>query len=289
MDIKQLKYFIAVCQSHNITNAAEALFVSQQTLSASIAKLEKELGTTLFVRSTRGVEPTKAGLYLFSEAKKILAIEEEMMNYLSLSHTMPVNVRVGCAYGVVHEMPEKLLNSAELTSRLIRPKFIEYTDVKCEKAVERGEVDLGLAIGPIDTNKFHAKLLLSRRFCFLLHRTHPLASQESLRVPQMREEHIIMLNEQFKANALFSALCQQHGFTPEYIFEAGEIAPIQNLVLKQYGIGISTDFISAKFTEPELQTLFLEDAEFNWDVYLIWKRDRELTKKAKDFIDYMLK
>ena len=70
MDTKQLKYFIAVCQSRSITNAAESIFISQQALSASIAKLEKELQTTLFVRSAKGVEPTKDGLYLLSEAKK---------------------------------------------------------------------------------------------------------------------------------------------------------------------------------------------------------------------------
>ena len=288
MDTKQLKYFIAVCQSRSITNAAESIFISQQALSASIAKLEKELQTTLFVRSAKGVEPTKDGLYLLSEAKKILAIEEEITSYLSPFHTMPINLKVGCSYGAVHELSEKLLNSSELTARLLRPKFIEYTDVKCEKAVENNEVDLGLAIGPIDLNKFHAKFLLSRKYCFIIHQSHPLASQDKLELMQLKDENLIMLNEQFKANILFSSLCEQRGFTPEYIFEAGEIAPIQNLVLKQYGIGLSTDFIAAKYKQPEFRILQLEDAEYSWNVYLIWKRDRVLSKKEKDFIDYLL-
>lgn len=287
MDTKQLKFFVAVCQSRNITNAAESIFVSQQTLSASIAKLEKELQTTLFIRSTKGVEPTKAGLYLLSEAKKILDIEEEMTHYLSSFHTMPVNLKIGCAYGAVQELSEKLLNSTELTSRLIRPKFIEYTDMKCEKAVEKGEVDLGLAIGPIDTNKFHARLLLTRKFCFVIHQTHPLASQKKLKITQLKDESIIMLNEQFKANSIFSSLCEQQGFTPEYIYEAGEIAPIQKLVLKQYGIGLSTDFIAAEFKQPELRILQMEDVDYSWNVFLIWKKEQALSPKAKDFIDYL--
>lgn len=288
MDTKQLKYFVAVCQSHNITSAAESLFVSQQTLSASIAKLEKELQTSLFIRSTKGVEPTKAGLYLLSEAQKILSIEEEMTHYLSSFHAMPVNIKVGTSYGVVQELSAKLLNATELASRRIHPKFIEYTDVKCEKAVELGEVDLGLAIGPIDTNLFHAELLLSRKFCFVIHKTHPLASQKSLRIQQFKDENIIMLNEQFKANAIFSALCEQQGFTPKYIFEAGEIAPIQKLVLKQYGIGLSTDFIAAEFKQEELRVLQLEDADYSWNVFLIWRRDRPISEKARAFIDYLL-
>lgn len=288
MDTKQLKYFIAVCQHRSITNAAESIFVSQQALSASIAKLEKELQTTLFIRSTKGVEPTKAGLYLLSEAKKILAIEDELTSYLSSYRTMPVNLKVGCAYGVVHELSEKLLNSSELAARHIRPKFIEYTDVKCEKAVENGEVDLGFAIGPVDMNKFQASFLLSRKYCFVIHETHPLAGQEKLTLMQLKDENLIMLNEQFKANFLFSALCEQRGFTPEYVFEAGEIAPIQNLVLKQYGIGLSTDFISAKYKQPELKIYELDDVDYSWNVYLIWKKDRILSKKEKDFVDYLL-
>ena len=95
MDTKQLKYFIAVCQSGSITGAAESIFVSQQALSASIAKLEKELHATLFVRSSKGVEPTKAGLYLLSEAKRVLSIEDEIMTYLSPFDAMPINLRVG--------------------------------------------------------------------------------------------------------------------------------------------------------------------------------------------------
>lgn len=288
MDTKQLKYFIAVCQSRSITNAAKSIFVSQQTLSASIAKLEKELQTTLFVRSAKGVEPTKAGLYLLAEAKKMMAIEDEITSYLSSFHTMPVNLKVGCAYGVVHELSEKLLNSSELAVRQIRPKYIEYTDVKCEKAVEIGEVDFGFAIGPVDTNKFHARFLMSRKYCFVIHETHPLAGQEKLTLMQLKDENLIMLNEQFKANFLFSELCEQRGFTPEYVFEAGEIAPIQNLVLKQYGIGLSTDFISAKYKQPELRILQLDEVDYSWNVYLIWKKDRTLSKKEMDFVDYLL-
>ena len=160
--------------------------------------------------------------------------------------------------------------------------------VKCEKAVERGEIELGFAIGPIDTNRFEAEYLLSRQYCFVLHQTHPLAGQPYLKLHQLKGESLIMLNEQFKANSLFSALCRQHGFSPEYIFEVGEIAPVENLVMKQYGIGLSTDFIAAKYMQPELRILQLEDADYTWNVHLIWKKDRALSATAKKFIAYLV-
>lgn len=288
MDTNQLKYFIAVCESRSITSAAETLFVSQQALSASIAKLERELHTTLFIRSTKGVQPTGAGSYLLSRAKEILLIEEETRRQLASFQAMPVNLRVGCAYGVVQELSEKLLDSAALSARSIHAKFIEYTDVKCEQAVERGEIELGFAIGPIDTSRFRAEFLLSRNYCFLLHRSHPLAGQDCLTLDQLRGESLIMLNEQFKANSLFSALCRQRGFSPKYIFEVGEIAPVENLVMKRYGIGLSTDFMAAKHLHSELRALQLKDVDYTWNVHLIWKKDRPLSKTAGAFIDHLV-
>ena len=129
---------------------------------------------------------------------------------------------------------------------------------------------------------------MSRKYCFVIHEAQPFAGQDKLKLMQLKDENLIMLNEQFKANLLFSDLCEQSGFTPEYVFEAGEIAPIQNLVLKQYGIGLSTDFISAKYKQPELKILKLDDVDYSWNVYLIWKKDKVLSEKEKDFVGYLL-
>ena len=59
-------------------------------------------------------------------------------------------------------------------------------------------------------------------------------------------------------------------------------------MLKQYGIGLSTDFISTKYKQPELKILKLDDVDYSWNVYLIWKKDKVLSEKEKDFVGYLL-
>ncbi|HTH96223.1 MAG TPA: LysR family transcriptional regulator [Stellaceae bacterium] len=73
MDLRQLRYFVAVCETGSITRAAQALRIAQPALGLQIRKLEEELGTVLLHRHTRGVEPTEAGRVLLEEAEAILA------------------------------------------------------------------------------------------------------------------------------------------------------------------------------------------------------------------------
>src|SRR6201989_1631560 len=88
MEIRHLRYFIAVAELRNFTKAAEASFVAQSALSQQISRLEHELGAQLFVRGKRGAELTPAGQLLLPHAKRLVADEAwaraEMRSYLGL-------------------------------------------------------------------------------------------------------------------------------------------------------------------------------------------------------------
>src|SRR5579859_6302016 len=73
MDLKHLEHFVAVAEERNFTRAAQRLHIVQSGLSASIRALEQELGTALFIRTTRRVDPTPTGLAFLIEARRVLA------------------------------------------------------------------------------------------------------------------------------------------------------------------------------------------------------------------------
>ena len=77
MDIKDLRYFVAVYEANNFMRASLALFTVQSNVSAKIRRLEDELGTALFVRGRRGVRPTKKGDLLYHYAKHVLVKMDE--------------------------------------------------------------------------------------------------------------------------------------------------------------------------------------------------------------------
>lgn len=82
MELRQLKYFIAVADTLNFSRAAETLYVSQPTLSQQIAELEEELGISLFIRTKRTVLLTPEGAKLLDKAKTLLHQSEQMLNYI---------------------------------------------------------------------------------------------------------------------------------------------------------------------------------------------------------------
>lgn len=77
MEIKQLRYFLAVCKCGNITQAAEELYITQQTLSKQIKNFEAELGAPLFTRSVRGAEPTEYAKKLLEPATQIVWVADQ--------------------------------------------------------------------------------------------------------------------------------------------------------------------------------------------------------------------
>ncbi len=289
MDFKQLQYFLQVCREGNITRAASSLYISQQALSLSLSRLEKELGCTLMKRNSRGIVLTNAGEYLKVQTQKIIGISNETQAHLNSLTAKNPNLIVGCAYGVVGEMTGQLLNNPILFGDKIRIKIMEYTDLDCERAVDNENVDLGFAIGPVDDSRFDSCFLTRRRFCFVVNITHLLAKYEVIEIGCLKDENMIVMNESFKVHHILLSLCEKEGFKPKIIYEAGEVATIQNLVLKNYGIGLSADFVANRIQSSNIKILFLDDPAFTWDIYLISKKEKVLSREAQTFLECIKK
>lgn len=288
MDTKHLCYFLEICKQGSFSKAAETTFISQQALSASISRLEEELNSSLFIRTNKGVYLTKAGLYFKEQAQQILSIENKTKQRLSNLKKFTPNITIGCSYGVVGEIADKLLNKTELLNRGIQLKIIEYTDMDCEIAVQNGEVDCGLAIGPIDKNLFYSEFMLSRKCCFIVPSSHHLANCRTISIEQLKDEDVIMVNEKFKVHCIFRSICQKHNLNIPITYETGEIAPIERVVLQNYGVGASIDFVAKKFDSNELSTIYLNEPSYSWNVFFICKKGSTFSNVMKCFISFLL-
>ena len=97
MEIRILKYFLTVAREQNITRAAEALHITQPTLSRQIAALEEELGTRLFERSNKKITLTQEGILLKRRALEILELEEKIVEEIQSSkEVIEGSVTIGC-------------------------------------------------------------------------------------------------------------------------------------------------------------------------------------------------
>ena len=97
MDIRILRYFLTVAKEQNFTKAAEQLNITQPTLSRQLASLEEELGTALFVRGSRSITLTEAGILLKRRALEIIDLEEKMLDEIKAREELIEGmITVGC-------------------------------------------------------------------------------------------------------------------------------------------------------------------------------------------------
>ena len=151
MEIRHLRYFIAVAELRNFTKAAEASFVAQSALSQQISRLEHELGAPLFVRGKRGAELTPAGELLLPHARRLVADEAwaraEMRSYLGLEKgRLTIGMIQTSASGV-----DVVGAVAEFSQRYpgIELHIVDQTTAEMIEGVRRGPLDLAVVgIGP---------------------------------------------------------------------------------------------------------------------------------------------
>ncbi len=244
MELRHLRYFLAVAQHRNFTRAAEELHIAQPPLSQQIQQLERELGATLFDRSARQVELTQAGEVLLLRARRVLEMIDDMTNEVrEVAGARGGRVTLG-----VNRTAAALILPA--VARLMRERMpgVELvileggTSTIAELVVER-RVDLGLARLPLAEHEPFTALLESRplyqeQVVAVMLREHPLARRDSIYIAELRDEPLMIVRrDQGTLYEQIISACEAAGFTPRLVCEGAEIYTLVRLV--EAGLGIT--------------------------------------------------
>lgn len=163
MEIRTLKYFLAVAREQNMTEAANVLFVTQPTLSLQMADLEKELGKKLFVRTNRSTTLTEEGMHLRQRAEEILALvdqtkEEIREDDMDLSGC----IRIGAGETrAMHWVTDTFAELHQEYPHLTIELFTNNADGVQER-LEHGLLDFGLFIEPFNPENYNFLRLRNR-------------------------------------------------------------------------------------------------------------------------------
>lgn len=254
MELRHLRYFVAVAEELHFTRAAERLGMKQPPLSLQIRQLETELGTRLFRRLTRGIELTETGVLLLDEARRILdQIERTKASVLSRARGESGGIHVGFA-GATYFQP--------LVPGIIRAYRERYPAVllspqqsntpQLVSELRTGEIDMAFIRPPISDSEELAILpLVEEPMLIVLPAAHSLASQGSVPVAALAQETLILFPRAI-GPGLYDAIiaaCQRAGFSPDLGQEAPQIPSIVYMVAAGFGVSIvpqSTDRIRAE-------------------------------------------
>lgn len=244
MDLRRLRYFVAVAEELHFTRAAERLYIAQPSLTQQIRALEAELGVELFARTRRRVTLTAAGERLLGRARGLLrdagALAEEVR-------------RVGAAgLGELRIAFTSSLPFTELIPRLLYDYRCRYPDVRLElrdmgtqrqlAALAAGTLDLGFVRTPESALPEGLSLTELRRdpLRLVIHEAHPLAARAQVAIAELAGEPFVMFPEDSGTGLLrqFHTLCLAAGFVPRIVQEAREVSTIIGLVAAGLGLSI---------------------------------------------------
>ncbi len=287
MDLRQLRYLVALAEERHFTRAAAREHIAQPALSQQIRRLEEEVGLALVERTTRQVRMTAAGELLVARARRILsevdAAQTELQGLRGIQtghvtvgamHTMgPIDVSLALAiFHARHpgvELTVREMSSEELAEML----RVDEIDLAFLSVTER-----------IESHGLGLHQLVSEELVVILPREHRLSGRKTLRMEELADEQFISYREGSRLRELLVSAGQRAGFEPQVKLESNESMRVRRLVARGMGVAIlprsdaespGTELAVASLTEPALSR----------DITLAWREGRRHTPAAAEFIE----
>ena len=245
IDLKQLKYFLAVAEEKSFSRAAERLHISQPPLSQQIMKLESELGVRLFTRTTRSFELTVAGKALMVEAAELLAKMRMTIDTIRQIDRVEVGrLRVGIVgsamWGPIPSMLEQFQSQFPRVTWTIH----ELGPNDQWEALRNRQIDVGFWREPriepevLKQANLRQDLCFPENVCVAMNEKHPLASQDAIELIDIANEPMLTLHLTQSAEPRYLIqCCVNAGFEPMIFQEAAE--PQTLLAMVGAGLGVA--------------------------------------------------
>lgn len=193
MDLKQMRYFLALAQELNFGRAAERLHIAQPPLTRHIRALEEELGAQLFVRTTKGAELTAAGQTLLEEVPNILALArraEEQTQLAGQGYSGRLDVGIFSS-GVLNVIP-RLLAEFHTERPGVKIGLHNMTKLEQIEALRERRITIGFNRLLPDVDDITVEPVLRERFLVALHEGHRLAVKKSITLRDLDDEPMIL-------------------------------------------------------------------------------------------------
>lgn len=286
MDFRQMQYLVTLAEEEQFTRAASVCGVSQSGLSAAIRALEDELGTSLFDRTTRRVEPTPAGLALLPHARTMLAQAVAARDaVVRATRELSGSLRVGSeqCLGIVDVV--SLLDRVHRRYPLVDLDFTQAGSHELVRLVRDGRLDVAF-IATEDHLGAVTRVEFGRRPMILLAAPeHPLARAGSLTWADLTDVDFIDFHESWAIRSLNDGMCLDNGVTRHVRCTVNDVHTLLDLVHRGLGAAIVPQHVGAKTQASGLTALPMPATAPDWVVSAITGEPSATTSLVLDLLD----
>lgn len=284
LEIRQLHYFMAVCEEMHFTKAAEKIGVSQPTLSQQIRALEDELHMPLFDRIGKKISLTEAGELLLRNAEAIMDTLQNVKDSIAdLRQVHGGKIRVGI-------MPSDL--DYRITQLVVdfhrdfpQVKLMVIASIDILRQVLESEVDIGVGTNVPETDRIVSIPLCTEEYVLTVSANHPLAARTTIDIHELRDVPMIIYPEGFMGRELVEEAVRRHGFRLHSILETSSATSIINLVREGLGATVQPYPLIRQMNDPTLRTIRIEGGAPCRSLSIIYRSDRYLSQAAKAFME----
>ncbi|MFT3764855.1 MAG: LysR substrate-binding domain-containing protein [Minicystis sp.] len=284
MELRHLRYFLAVADTLHFGRAARRLHASQPTVSQQIKQLEEELGTPLFERTSHGVRLSQAGEVFRAYAARAIedvragaqalrALEGLEIGALRIGHipSLGAGLVVPAAAAVLRKHPGLRIAASEGVTRRV------------ERRLAEGKLDVGVGFAPSRTLEVEAEPIFEGRLALVVPRGHALASRDRVGLAEIAGEPLSLLAPGTRVRSMVDAFFASARFSPRVVLEADAVATV--LAMVRAGIGL-TVLPEPRFLEAErLAVVALAPAPQSHFAALLWRKGAPRSVAALAFAE----
>lgn len=283
MTLTQLEYFCMVCHYNSITKAAEALYVSQPTISTSIRDLEKEFHLKLFNHGRNRISLTKDGEAFYQKAECILKQAQELYTDFSNieEHRPPLRIGIPPMISTVFfpRVTDQFQEQHDIPIQLL-----EYGSIRARTLIDNEQLDVAIVnMDFYNLNKYNSYVMMEDRYVYCVHKTHRYAGEKEITMEMLKDEPIILFNTDSVQTQTVITQMRSAGITPNIHMYCSQLITVFNFVrggkcgafLYSSLVADHGDFLEIPVT-PEISSRF----------GIIWKKGIFISDQLTKFITF---
>jgi len=283
IELRHLRYFLAVAEAMHFTRAAAKLHVTQPTLSQQIRQLEGQLNLTLFDRIGRRVQLTAAGELLLPHARRVVRELEEAQAALGELHNLKRGqLKVGMMQTVNACVIPEIVARFSASHPGIRVSCSEMAVEDIEAGLEAGKLDLGISFLPPCRSALQGELLFTEELVVVAPADHVLARRRSLTFRELAPFPLVLLGQKYCTRQLIDRAFAQASARPEVRVEMNSVDSILATV-HHSGLPSVLPSLALCQRDEGLVAVPLTDPKPNRSVGLLWLRGAQRRAAAQAF------
>lgn len=283
MELKQLQYFMAICEELHFTRAAEKMGVSAPNISQQIRRLEEELGVLLFDRVGKTIVLTDAGAILREHGAAVFRHLQQAGDAIAdLKQMQGGSLSIGVLPGDADLMFNAMLLNFHQTYPTISLSLLETTKVT-EQVLDRS-IDVGVTIGPVIDERLTTIPLFHEEFSLAVSMNDPLATENFIPLNRLQGLKMVMFPGDHQCRKLIDRFCMDNGFTLQSHLVTTTLSSLLQMVQSGVGACVLPRLLLENLHNPDIKVVHLRNPTPSQDICLIYRSDRYVGYAMRTFI-----